>query len=277
MAPLPGIIIGRSTLEMPPTHLWPLLALCWAPALAHGYVVTGPVAVPSLPQHARCRHREPTCVRKDVDAACLVDERCIHFVTGNKKKELEVNTILGAQQLEPFRVTHVDIDLPELQGDPTDIAREKCKEAARRVGGPVLVEDTSLCFTALNGLPGPYIKWFVDRLGNEGLYRLLDPYADKSAFCQCVLGFSPGPGAEPSLFIGRTDGTIVEPCGNFGFGWDAIFVPEGKDAPFGAMTLDEKNQLSHRARALEQFVQYVKAEEATILQQMALQGEQGGG
>ena len=54
-------------------------------------------------------------------------------------------------------------------------------------------------------------------------------------------------------------------------------MPEGKDAPFGAMTLDEKNQLSHRARALEQFVQYVKAEEATILQQMALQGEQGGG
>jgi inosine triphosphate pyrophosphatase len=47
--------------------------------------------------------------------------------------------------------------VPELQGEPEDIARQKCKLAADAVGGPVITEDTSLCFNALNGLPGPYM------------------------------------------------------------------------------------------------------------------------
>ena len=51
------------------------------------------------------------------------------------------------------------IDLPELQGTPEDVSREKCKLAAKEVNGPVLVEDTSLCFNALNSLPGVYIKF----------------------------------------------------------------------------------------------------------------------
>ena len=41
------------------------------------------------------------------------------------------------------------------------------------VEGPVIVEDTSLCFNALNGLPGPYIKWFLEKLGSDGLHKLL--------------------------------------------------------------------------------------------------------
>ena len=51
------------------------------------------------------------------------------------------------------------IDLPELQGDPRTVSLEKCKLASLQVNGPVLVEDTSLCFNALGGLPGVYVKW----------------------------------------------------------------------------------------------------------------------
>jgi inosine/xanthosine triphosphate pyrophosphatase family protein len=58
----------------------------------------------------------------------------------------------------PFTLVSAKIDLPELQGEPEEVAREKCKIAARQVGGPVMVEDTSLCFNALGGLPGIYIK-----------------------------------------------------------------------------------------------------------------------
>lgn len=61
-----------------------------------------------------------------------------------------------------YQVQHVDVSLPELQGDPLEIAREKCRCAAAEVQGSVIVEDTSLCFNALNGMPGPYIKWFVE-------------------------------------------------------------------------------------------------------------------
>lgn len=65
-----------------------------------------------------------------------------------------MNSILKAIDLRPFRVSHVDLDLPELQGSPTYIARHKCMRAAERVGASVIVEDTSLCFNALNGMPG---------------------------------------------------------------------------------------------------------------------------
>ena len=58
----------------------------------------------------------------DDDGVCLIDERCIYFVTGNAMKEREVNAILAAEDLRPFRVQHVDIDLPELQGDAMEIA-----------------------------------------------------------------------------------------------------------------------------------------------------------
>jgi hypothetical protein len=95
----------------------------------------------------------------ELDEECNFDERCIYFVTGNGAKKLEVDTILRAQDFGSFQVSHVDLDLPEYQGDPLYIAKHKCMEAANQVEGAVLVEDTSLCFEALNGLPGPYIKW----------------------------------------------------------------------------------------------------------------------
>jgi inosine/xanthosine triphosphate pyrophosphatase family protein len=68
----------------------------------------------------------------------------------------EVIAILGDSL--PFDLVSQKIDLPELQGEPEDVSSEKCTLAARRVQGPVLVEDTSLCYNALGGLPGVYIK-----------------------------------------------------------------------------------------------------------------------
>ncbi len=68
----------------------------------------------------------------------------------------EVQAIFGTET--PFTLTNRSLDLPELQGEPEDVAREKCKMAAAQVEGPVMVEDTSLCFNALGGLPGVYIK-----------------------------------------------------------------------------------------------------------------------
>lgn len=70
----------------------------------------------------------------------------------------------------PFELTNAKIDLPELQGEPEDIAREKCRLAAEAVGGPVMCEDTCLCFNKLGGLPGPYIKWFLEKTVSQNKY-----------------------------------------------------------------------------------------------------------
>ena len=61
-----------------------------------------------------------------------------------------------------------------------------------QVGGAVMVEDTSLCFNACGGLPGPYIKWFLAKLGHDGLNRMLVGFEDKTAYAQCIFAFTPG-------------------------------------------------------------------------------------
>lgn len=68
----------------------------------------------------------------------------------------------------------VTVDLPELQEtDTLAIAKNKALLAAQLANGPCLVEDTSLCFRALGGMPGPYIKWFQDTLHSEGKLVML--------------------------------------------------------------------------------------------------------
>ena len=74
------------------------------------------------------------------------------------------------------------LDLPELQGEPEEIAKSKAREAYNQVKKPVLVEDTSLCFNVLKGLPGPYIKWFLKKLKPEGLSDLTNKLGDNSGY-----------------------------------------------------------------------------------------------
>eukprot|EP00197_Chlamydomonas_leiostraca_P003057 CAMPEP_0202868338 /NCGR_PEP_ID=MMETSP1391-20130828/10775_1 /ASSEMBLY_ACC=CAM_ASM_000867 /TAXON_ID=1034604 /ORGANISM="Chlamydomonas leiostraca, Strain SAG 11-49" /LENGTH=197 /DNA_ID=CAMNT_0049548489 /DNA_START=115 /DNA_END=708 /DNA_ORIENTATION=+ len=181
----------------------------------------------------------------------------ICFVTGNKKKLEEVVAILEAGGKLPFHVESVKLDLPELQGEPEEISKEKCRIAARMHNGPVMVEDTSLCYNALQGLPGPYIKWFLDKLGHEGLNKLLAGYEDKSAYAQCIFAYTPGPDVEPVVFVGRTDGRIVPARGPPDFGWDPVFEAEGTGQTYAEMDKAAKNAISHRYRALDKLRTYL--------------------
>lgn len=76
----------------------------------------------------------------------------ITFITGNPGKLQELKQILGSDF--PRELVIKSIDLPELQGEPDEICIAKCREASKHVKGPVFIEDTCLCFNALNGLPG---------------------------------------------------------------------------------------------------------------------------
>lgn len=80
--------------------------------------------------------------------------RPITFITGNVKKLEEVVAILGKDF--PRELISRKIDLPEWQGEMDEISIKKCQEAAKHVAGPVIVEDTCLCFNALSGLPGSF-------------------------------------------------------------------------------------------------------------------------
>ena len=75
------------------------------------------------------------------------------FVSSNQNKIKEVNMILGGKY--PWELRSHNFDLTEPQATPIEVSRAKCAQAALLCNSPVIVEDTSLCFNALNGLPGP--------------------------------------------------------------------------------------------------------------------------
>ncbi|CAM9488575.1 unnamed protein product [Ectocarpus sp. 12 AP-2014] len=209
-----------------------------------------------------------------------LEAKPVTFVTGNANKLKEVKQILGSSF--PFPLDNKKVDLPELQGEPHDVSREKCRLAAEQVQGPVMVEDTGLCFNALGGLPGPYIKWFLDGTGHDGLNGILEGFQDKTAYAQCVFAFSAGPGKEVKIFDGRTAGSIVPPRGPTNFGWDPIFQPEGRDVTYAEMAKEDKNAISHRGRALGMLKDYVAANADEIVGEMHAEGdareeEDGGG
>ncbi|RVE53327.1 hypothetical protein evm_002160 [Chilo suppressalis] len=183
-------------------------------------------------------------------------QKTLTFVTGNVKKLEEVRAILGNNF--PFEVISHNLDLPELQGEINEVSIKKCQEAARRLRTPVLVEDTSLCFMALNGLPGPYIKWFLEKIQPEGLTKLLAGWEDKSAEAVCTFAYCAGncEDLDVTLFQGITKGQIVPPRGTRDFGWDCVFQPNGYDKTYAELPKEEKNSISHRYKALEQLKKY---------------------
>ncbi|WVF71513.1 inosine triphosphate pyrophosphatase [Kwoniella sp. CBS 6097] len=179
------------------------------------------------------------------------------FVTGNANKLKEVKAILAAGT-SGVEVTSQAVDVPEVQGTTQEVAIAKVKVAAEKLGTACVTEDTALCFEALGGLPGPYIKDFLGTLGHEGLNTLLTGFPTTRATALCTFAYSPGPGQEPILFEGRTEGNIVPAKGPTNFGWDPIFAPiEGNGKTYAEMDGKDKNAISHRYRALEKLRVYL--------------------
>ncbi len=169
--------------------------------------------------------------------------KSIYFITGNKGKLAEVQSILG-------NVEALGIDLPEIQSlDAHEIIKAKLEEAKNHQAGEFIVEDTSLYFEALKGLPGPLIKWFMKTVGNDGLYKIAEAFGNFSAEAKTIIGYSDAEGVI-SFHEGVIKGTIVAPRGE-GFGWDPIFQPEGYSKTFGELSSEEKNSFSMRKIALE--------------------------
>ncbi len=175
----------------------------------------------------------------------------LFFITGNKNKFQEVNAFLP-------HIQQLDIDLPELQdSDPHKVVQAKLVEALTHKKGEFIVEDTSLYFECLNGLPGPFIKWFIKAIGTEGLASLADKLANTNATAKTIIGYAKNSN-EITFFEGAVHGTIVAPRGKGGFGWDPIFLPDGYKKTFGEMTAKEKGAISMRRIALEKLKKYFR-------------------
>lgn len=173
------------------------------------------------------------------------------FITGNEHKAAQVAAWLG----QP--VNHKKVDVDEIQStDVSVVVAHKVEQAYAIIGTPVMVEDVSLECAGLNGLPGPFVKWFLQDLGHDTLAQIAIDAGSDRATVRIVYGIYDG--KEVSLFEASVGGTLVaKGRGQHGFGFDFNFVPDGASKTFAEMTDTERQPFSHRAQALKKVAEFL--------------------
>jgi len=169
------------------------------------------------------------------------------IITGNEHKLKELSAILEEYSVELYML---DLGKLEVQSQSLEeIALTAARHAYRRVRVPLIVDDSGLFIESLKGFPGPYSSYVYKTIGVRGVLKLLEGVEDRRACFKAAIAAIIPP--YEKVFTGASCGTIArEPRGAGGFGFDPIFEPEGGGGrTFAEMGLEEKNRLSHRARA----------------------------
>lgn len=179
--------------------------------------------------------------------------RKVYLVTGNKGKLAEWQRLFPAD----IELEALDIDLDEIQSlDLEAIALDKAKRAFAHVGKPVLVEDVSAGLDNLGGLPGPFIKYFEKALGIDAYYQMAEKEGDP-ATVTCTIGYCDD--ARTFAVSASVHGTVCQSRGQYGFGFDACFVPDGQEKSYGEMSPPEKDAVSHRSKAVKELLKQLQA------------------
>ncbi len=177
--------------------------------------------------------------------------------------------------LEPFGmelISAADLGLPEPEETGTTFAENallKAHTAAQGSGLPALADDSGLCVAALGGAPGVYTAdwaerqsyeggpgrdWYMAMGKVEGKLAELGPHADRSAYFISTLALA-WPDGTQAVFEGRAPGSLSwPPRGTMGFGYDPVFVPEGRTQTFAELEQAEKMALNHRTYAFAKLV-----------------------
>jgi XTP/dITP diphosphohydrolase len=183
------------------------------------------------------------------------------FATRNAHKTAEIRKILGPQFQVNDLAEHPEIPhIAETGRTFEDNAILKAVTVSKHIPGFVVADDSGLEVDALGGAPGIYSARYAgpDASDNEKIEKLLEQLGGvtatkdaRRARFHCVLALA-RKGKVLGMFEGVVQGQIADrPRGSHGFGYDPIFIPNGFQRTFGELEPAEKNQLSHRARALE--------------------------
>lgn len=188
----------------------------------------------------------------------MKSENILIVATNNPHKLIEIQSIIGGNILLK---TLADIgfkgEIPEDFETLEENAAQKARFIYNRFGENCFADDTGLEIDALNGAPGVYSARFAGKLCNYEdninlvLQKLSDINNRKAKFRTVIALAIQG---KVTLFEGIIHGRIThERRGTLGFGYDPIFIPDGYSLTFAEMSAEEKNKISHRAKALEEF------------------------
>jgi XTP/dITP diphosphohydrolase len=188
------------------------------------------------------------------------------FATNNNHKIEEISDLLGQSfVLKSLKDLEITDDIPEDYHTLEENALFKARYINKLTGMNVFADDTGLEIEALNGRPGVHSARFAGSEKNfeaniDKVLLLMTGTADRRARFRTVIALILN-GSEYQ-FEGRVNGTIItERRGKHGFGYDPVFVPDGKGKTFAEMTLDEKNTISHRAIAFIKLKEFLAEKE----------------
>ena len=187
--------------------------------------------------------------------------------TRNRGKIVEINALL-AGLVDQITSSADYAGFPETVEDGATFeenALKKAREAASFTGLPALADDSGLVVDALNGRPGVLSARYAGEAAGDAANnaRLLEECQDvpddrRQAAFICVLAFVTPEGIE-KLFSGRVTGRILSATrGEGGFGYDPLFLVDGFGRSMAELDLEEKNVVSHRARAFTKFREYLE-------------------
>ena len=192
--------------------------------------------------------------------SCTLPKRVLFFATGNIHKFNEAREILSHY--------HISVGMLRVKGDEIqsesleEIAETAVANAFKQTGLPIFVEDAGLFIKALKGFPGPYAAYTYKTIHNSGIIKLMENIDDRTAKFQSVIAYYDHAMRQPLCFYGESRGIITKverwQQGKSGFGFDPIFQPSGSSKTFAEMTIEEKNDYSHRAMAIKKLAEWYR-------------------
>lgn len=187
------------------------------------------------------------------------------FATNNQHKVDEIRSVIGNRfTVITLKEAGIDIDIPEPHDSLHENASEKSNTIFRLTHQNCFSEDTGLEVEALNGEPGVKSARYAgeDKDFNANIQKLLqklDGSTNREAQFRTVISLILN--EKEHLFEGICKGTIIhEKRGSSGFGYDPVFIPEGSEKTFAEMSLEEKNVFSHRRKATDLLIAFLKTQ-----------------
>ncbi len=161
------------------------------------------------------------------------------FVTGNQRKLEQARMILAKY---PINLTNQKIETPEIQHtDCQKVAEFSAKYASDHLGKSVVVTDAAYYIEALNGFPGPFIKFINQWFTPQDLLNLMSGKENRTVYSPVCVTYCE-PGKDPVSFIARNSGKLAIEAQGEGSTIDQLYIPQGYDKPIG--TLSETERLS---------------------------------
>jgi len=194
----------------------------------------------------------------------------ILFATGNKNKYKEFSELVSPYKINVLSLSGYGLKEPEETGKTfQENSILKAKYYGDSTGKSALADDSGMCVEALNGAPGIYsARWAGDTKDFNLAIKKIEEEINKTDSCNYNANFT----CNLSLYIpkvekfysfeGVVNGKLTFPArGEHGFGYDPIFIPEGYDLTFAELGSSVKQKISHRAKAFEKFISWIKENE----------------